>query len=296
MFISKKVIKLYHTISESLFDNNVAEDYYVKDIKDSLGSIKDTHTMTAEKNQIVKDNVFYNLAFFHNDHDILLLYQKVERICGAIFLVSRFIDNDHIIKRTLQESAIMSLRACTEFIIGLEVSSQKLKSVSIHLLALYSHLDNAFWSGVLSQMNTSVIQKEIHPTTALTAKIDERYKSSSNPKNSFLSLLDKAIPSNASTESLKDIDPTKGHIKDTLKDNLVIKDTVKKTHSSLGNQDRTDKIKAILRDFKQRNIKDIASLFPGVSEKTIQREINHLISQGIIKRIGKRRWSTYILA
>ncbi len=256
--------------------------------------------MTAEKNQPVKDNVFYNLAFFHNDQDILILYQKVERICGAIFLVTRFIDESHIIKRTLQESAIMSLRACTEFIIGLEVSTQKLKSVSAHLIAIYSHLDNAFWSGVLSQMNTSVIQKEIHPTIALAAKIDERYKNNSNPKNSFLALLDKTILPNSATESLKDIDTSKGHIKDTVKDivkdNVAIKDTVKKSHNSLGNQDRTDKIKSILRDFKQRNIKDIASLFPGVSEKTIQREINYLISQGVIKRIGKRRWSTYILA
>ncbi len=43
------------------------------------------------------------------------------------------------------------------------------------------------------------------------------------------------------------------------------------------------------------SIKDIASRIKGCSEKTIQRELNALLYDNIIERIGEKRWSRYIL-
>lgn len=42
-------------------------------------------------------------------------------------------------------------------------------------------------------------------------------------------------------------------------------------------------------------IKDISEKVLGCSEKTIQRELNTLLDDGLIKRIGEKRWSKYIL-
>ncbi len=259
--------------------------------------------MTEEKNQNIKDNVFYNPLFFHNDQDIISIYQKTERICGAVFLVTRFID-DSLIKNTLQNSALVSFKMCADFVMGTNVNHQKLKEISINLSVLYAHLDNAFWSGYLSQMNSSVIQKEIQITVSIISKIEEKYRDRSNPKNSFLALIEKntvpilshvttpdaaknAIKDNNIKDSIKDI-------KDSIKDKNI--GQVKEKALRINNQERVDKIKFILRDFKQRTIKDIAALFPNIGEKTIQREINRLIEQGVVKRIGDRRWSTYVLA
>ena len=169
------------------------------------------------------------------------------------------------------------------------ITTQKLKDVSLSLTVLYAYLDNAFWSGLLSQMNSSVIQKEIRASVNLISQLDQKYRNTTNPQNSFLTLLEKNPASLVPPVVIKDTNvPIKDAIKDNLKD--IIKDTTKDN-----NQERVSKIKGLLRDFKPRNVKDIASLFPEVSEKTIQREINRLIGQGIIKRIGDRRWSTYIL-
>jgi predicted HTH transcriptional regulator len=44
---------------------------------------------------------------------------------------------------------------------------------------------------------------------------------------------------------------------------------------------------------KAVSIKDIRTAITGCSEKTIQRELANLISQGLIKREGERRWSVY---
>lgn len=43
------------------------------------------------------------------------------------------------------------------------------------------------------------------------------------------------------------------------------------------------------------SIKDIAARIKGCSEKTIQRELNALLYDNIIERIGEKRWSRYIL-
>jgi DNA-binding HxlR family transcriptional regulator len=44
------------------------------------------------------------------------------------------------------------------------------------------------------------------------------------------------------------------------------------------------------------SINDIAKKVIGCSTKTLQRELNNLVQEGKIKRIGDKRWSKYILA
>lgn len=43
------------------------------------------------------------------------------------------------------------------------------------------------------------------------------------------------------------------------------------------------------------SIKDIATRIKGCSEKTIQRELNALLYDNVIERIGEKRWSRYVL-
>ena len=43
------------------------------------------------------------------------------------------------------------------------------------------------------------------------------------------------------------------------------------------------------------SIKDIAAKIKGCSEKTIQRELNSLLYDNLIERIGEKRWSRYVL-
>lgn len=43
------------------------------------------------------------------------------------------------------------------------------------------------------------------------------------------------------------------------------------------------------------SIKDISARIKGCSEKTIQRELNNLVFEGLIERIGEKRWSRYIV-
>lgn len=56
---------------------------------------------------------------------------------------------------------------------------------------------------------------------------------------------------------------------------------------------RRDRILSIIKDKGHVTIKDVSTAITDVSEKTIQRELTSLISDGIIVKEGERRWSKY---
>ena len=60
-------------------------------------------------------------------------------------------------------------------------------------------------------------------------------------------------------------------------------------------QSRRDQILSLFVKGVDVSIKDIAAKIKGCSEKTIQRELNALLYDNVIERIGEKRWSRYIL-
>ena len=60
-------------------------------------------------------------------------------------------------------------------------------------------------------------------------------------------------------------------------------------------QTRREQMVALFVKGVDVSIKDIAARIKGCSEKTIQRELNSLVLDNIIERIGEKRWSRYVL-
>jgi len=58
---------------------------------------------------------------------------------------------------------------------------------------------------------------------------------------------------------------------------------------------RRDQILSLFVKGVDISIKDISAKIKGCSEKTIQRELNVLLYDNIIERIGEKRWSRYVL-
>jgi len=58
---------------------------------------------------------------------------------------------------------------------------------------------------------------------------------------------------------------------------------------------RREQILALFVHGVDVSIKDIAARIKGCSEKTIQRELNALLYDNVIERIGEKRWSRYVL-
>ncbi len=52
----------------------------------------------------------------------------------------------------------------------------------------------------------------------------------------------------------------------------------------------------LLKRKKEIMIKDVSPLISGCSEKTIQRELSEMVSEGVLAKFGEKRWTRYTLA
>ena len=59
---------------------------------------------------------------------------------------------------------------------------------------------------------------------------------------------------------------------------------------------RRNTILKIIKDKKEVSVKDISGIIVDCSEKTIQRELIVLVGEGVLKKIGHKRWSKYAIA
>jgi hypothetical protein len=77
----------------------------------------------------------------------------------------------------------------------------------------------------------------------------------------------------------------------TISENGIIE----RTRPDVGRDDRRKIILALIKQKPSLTVKDIAKSIPGVSEKTIQRELLAMVAESILVKRGERRWSTYSL-
>ena len=82
--------------------------------------------------------------------------------------------------------------------------------------------------------------------------------------------------------------------KDTLRKTAPV--SSKQDSATMRHKDRRARILALLQRNERVSIKDVARAITGCSEKTLQRELAALVAQGVLKKEGERRWSTYSLA
>jgi DeoR/GlpR family transcriptional regulator of sugar metabolism len=65
---------------------------------------------------------------------------------------------------------------------------------------------------------------------------------------------------------------------------------------SKGQHDRREAIVDVLKSKGTIYIKDVSTVIRGVSEKTLQRELQKLVQEGVITKTGSRRWTAYTLS
>ncbi len=226
--------------------------------------VKDSHTDDVPE-IMLKDNARDNKRL----NDILSFVRvKIERLTVATYRVSDFLNDAEPLKRRLREYALKTLTESGRED-ALSVLSPTLRTMTLLC-------DTASVTRVGSTMNFSILSDEY--SSLITLISDELLiPSLSGVKEVYLSSFTVPVPQIQAV-------PYKGHQKD-------IKDKEIKN----GSADRSDRIIAYIKDHPGSGIKVISKLFPGVSEKTVQRELLTLVSRGILQKEGERRWSRYSL-
>lgn len=153
---------------------------------------------------------------------------------------------------------------------------------------------------LLSGIRLAATEEVFHRETAAILEAEyeavaERLVRGSHP-SPFVGVEDFAIPPlaiEAPQNPLEDM-----RLSHNVFERPIQKDTIKGQSGGTvkGHSDRTERILDVVRKRGSVSIKDIAAVVRGCSEKTIQRELALLIHQGLVKRVGERRWSHYMPA
>lgn len=244
------------------------------------------------------DNFVLNKDIFSNvfDKDIrrVYLYKKAERLAKAIHLIAPAFKDAPALRERLEDIVLGLIDA------AVLPPSESREGLSQELLTLSSVLSIARTAGLLSPMNVDLIGREARDLLQEVAEYEEPYL-----------LLDEAptLSSLAKDIHAQTGRPVLGQLPAPVAPVMPRREPSPKpvrmdqghTQGQISDKsEKTDKrreaILAVLKTKGPVYIKDISTVVRGVSEKTIQRELQALVEAGKVKRSGERRWTTYSLS
>lgn len=236
------------------------------------------------------------------------IVEKTSRIASVSFLLADVLDDNDELKTELKKSAIGLVRDVTQS----AHSTQKRDAYVSGLLRVVTLLDSAQRGGLLSRMNTETLSDEIAKLSELLETIDwyigrrfreESYFGGQAPKELF-----SPEPVVSRSESFE------RHSKDMFSQRMSVpesrsdsdRQSEQKDNAQGGRVQFKERVQEIQKDRRATilglvqkkdriTVKDVSMVIKDCSEKTIQRELLALVKQGVLKKEGERRWSTYSL-
>lgn len=218
------------------------------------------------------DSVSEFPSVYTNDHHAYCA-RKAERLATAIHVVTGFIPKDEPIRTLLRTASLELSRLSTDRTRLLEVGPE---TYSTRCAEISSLLVTAESAGLVSHMNAKLIIDEY---ARLATFVRERY--------SFI---------HSHVSDIQDVSPMSPNAQDKgQKDTHLYRTSPQRFIKDVSQtSSRRSDILSLFKHKDRISVKDASLTVPGVSEKTLQRELLAMVAEGVLKKEGERRWSTYI--
>lgn len=277
-----------------------------------------------EKDKDIKD--ISNIDVFEQIDYLTFIMKKAEKIVTAIYLVTNLFPTNDPLKYTLREKSICLLSDVDRIRQNFDSTNVKfIFNLDSSISNILSLLTVARDVRLISMMNFSILETEIknlsnnvlndNKVAIPEVVFGDNFFENRNEKSITLQNSQFANPELSTDEKIKNLYTNKLEI---LKDKKYLMSFKKDmptmiTHSrqagkiaqnkeisrKVGQKQQEAKekrrtvIKNLMKNSKFIMIKDVMKLMKDCSEKTVQRELNSMVLENIIKREGTRRWSKY---
>ena len=251
-------------------------------------------------------------ALFSKHIKMSFILKKTEKIATAVYMVTDFLADSEPLRiqlRTVSLELVSMTRKISarssepHYVLADEVVRGVEEIVMLVTLAMTI--------GLISEMNAKILISELHKVSAEVATQYGEKKVSivTHPGYANVVLTDSffGVETSPITAPVfhKGQESNKGHeitrqvstagIASSMSAYRPQLSVTKKT--DLGNKiARRNDVLTIIRTKKKVSIKDISELMTDMSEKTIQRELLALVTEGVLVKEGEKRWSTYRIA
>ncbi len=238
--------------------------------------------------------------------------EKTERIAAALLLISSSIDDTSAYCKGLSDAAIRLVKAANMY--G-GSAPRELSAVCRYCSSL---IRSAHMGGLITGMNSSIMCKEIktlindiegYKWSERSDMLQREMFTATRPEMETLHSLDTYMMEGEDQYSHITDEKQRGHgqqkgqyqranygeSKETdAGGNASIQN--RSSHSiNMVKKDRRAVILGLLQKKERISIKDVSLVVKDCSEKTLQRELLALVAQGVLKKEGEKRWSTYAL-
>lgn len=218
----------------------------------------------------------------------VFLLKKTEKLASAIYLMTNHLSDSESLKRSLRDksSSLVSFMIGFKDLNGIQSYSFG-KEAESKILEIVSLLEVSQNIGLISKMNFNIVQDEF-------IKLIDVMKTSPLPET-------KPVQSHSINQNYFNVGAYKGPQRSVSDgQNHSFPSSSKSADvaqgSSLKKSSRQSIILSIIKKKGEVTVKDVSEVIKNCSEKTLQRELNSLLSSGVVKRVGERRWSKYSLA
>jgi len=261
------------------------------------------------------DNVQYGdnnaVSYPFKDNFSLYLVKKVEKLVMATYLITEHLSYKEPIRQSIRTTSTQLIKDIVNSIEDKEDSSSN--NIQSSLLQLESLLDLGSKTCLLTQANVSIVKDEAARISKEVNSHNEAVDGNALIKKSFFVV---NVPKDNPVKDIKDINTIKRTNTETVPNRSVRKPNVYGTvagnnrlekkdsinsgfkkntapNKTTNKKSRSAEITEIVRKKGKVTIKDISMVITDCSEKTIQRELQKLVSSGVMSKEGERRWSTY---
>ena len=238
---------------------------------------KDYNYRTKSDSSLLSDSAAF-------DDSISYCLQKGQKLSAAIHLVTDHLSLNEPLRTSLRGQSIELLTFIADHLRGERRSGRPLVA---SITALVSCLAVAEGARAISPGNVAILRSEYESLRALLHRV-------TGGEEKLLSAEALAVAMTFGPRLLESKrSPVPGRKKDTTPASLSSKSSQGQLRER--SHERRKAIFALLTKIPRVTVRDIAGIVPGVSEKTLQRELVAMVGDGALKREGKRRWSTYSL-
>lgn len=226
---------------------------------------------------------------FKDNQSLLLFVSRGQKIVSAIYLVTELFDEREPLRWSLRSNVLDFISDVSK---GSTVASDRLAQMIFMI-------ETAARVRLLSEMNRDILVSEIRSfINAFQAELKGKANTEARSLSDVLEEVKETPRISSQTYQPVRLErqmllkgQARGPIKDIQKDTFKIEP---QKHVSNG-KDRKEKIVNVIREKGEITIKDIASIMPDCSEKTIQRDLADMVLAGGVKKKGERRWTVYFL-
>lgn len=251
---------------------------------------------------------------------LIFLIKKSENFVRAIYLITNFLSDNEPLKWRLRTSATELIERVMSFI---KEDKNKANEYLYRahffgcLSALISLLNVGEGSGAVSDANATLLKREIssffpifqekifslrikQDTLPIAPELPLRrrqktinYLSRTERRESRKRFVERILRPLENTQETGNVRyKSKGQDIAGSSNTMSVTKNVGKikteTHMS-----RQQAIVFALKDKKQLTAREMMSVITGYGEKTIQRELVTLVEKGVLKKVGKKRWTAY---